>query len=77
MIFLESLQTHEQLPVVFEATDDNSISNLTRADINCDQTGTCYDGNFVLYSLSLSVLKNFYDLTKLIIQFNDDTISVV
>ncbi|KAG8249819.1 hypothetical protein J6590_012130 [Homalodisca vitripennis] len=39
----KSSQANEQLPVVFEATDDNSISNLTRTDINCDKTGTCYD----------------------------------
>ncbi|XP_054273199.1 uncharacterized protein LOC128993367 [Macrosteles quadrilineatus] len=39
----KSLNTHEQLPVVFETTDDNNISNLTRTDINCDKTGTCYD----------------------------------
>ncbi|KAI4457720.1 hypothetical protein MML48_7g00009331 [Holotrichia oblita] len=30
------------LPVVFEATEDPSL-NLTRSDINCDKTGTCYD----------------------------------
>jgi len=34
---------HEQLPVVFESTDDPSL-NLTRTDLNCDKTGTCYDG---------------------------------
>ncbi|XP_050442492.1 uncharacterized protein LOC126846749 [Adelges cooleyi] len=33
---------HEQLPVVFESTDDPSL-NLTRTDLNCDKTGTCYD----------------------------------
>ncbi|XP_026479536.1 uncharacterized protein LOC113385929 [Ctenocephalides felis] len=31
------------LPVVFDATEDPSINNLTRADVNCDKTGTCYD----------------------------------
>ncbi|XP_071050814.1 uncharacterized protein [Onthophagus taurus] len=31
------------LPVVFEATEDPTINNLTRSDINCDKTGTCYD----------------------------------
>ncbi|XP_022198709.1 uncharacterized protein LOC111055743 [Nilaparvata lugens] len=35
--------THDQLPVVFDTTDDPSINNLTRSDINCDKTGTCYD----------------------------------
>lgn len=43
-MFTESAQGLEQLPVVFETTDDNNISNLTRTDINCDKTGTCYDG---------------------------------
>lgn len=43
-MFTESAQSLEQLPVVFETTDDNNISNLTRTDINCDKTGTCYDG---------------------------------
>ncbi|XP_050525481.1 uncharacterized protein LOC126896594 [Daktulosphaira vitifoliae] len=33
---------HEQLPVVFESTDDPNL-NLTRTDLNCDKTGTCYD----------------------------------
>ncbi|XP_026816574.1 LOW QUALITY PROTEIN: uncharacterized protein LOC113556053 [Rhopalosiphum maidis] len=33
---------HEQLPVVFESTDDPAL-NLTRTDLNCDKTGTCYD----------------------------------
>lgn len=36
---------HEQLPVVFESTDDPSL-NLTRTDLNCDKTGTCYDGQY-------------------------------
>lgn len=35
---------HENLPLVFENTEDPSINNLTRNDINCDKTGTCYDG---------------------------------
>lgn len=30
-------------PVVFETTEDPTINNLTRNDINCDKTGTCYD----------------------------------
>ncbi|CAH0384150.1 unnamed protein product [Bemisia tabaci] len=34
---------HETIPVVFETTDDPTLSNLTRTDINCDKTGTCYD----------------------------------
>lgn len=32
------------LPVVIETTQDPTINNLTRNDINCDKTGTCYDG---------------------------------
>ncbi|KAB0800871.1 hypothetical protein PPYR_05225 [Photinus pyralis] len=31
------------LPIVFEATEDPNLNNLTRNDINCDKTGTCYD----------------------------------
>lgn len=34
----------DPLPVVFETTEDSTINNLTRNDINCDKTGTCYDG---------------------------------
>jgi len=37
----------EQLPVVFETTEDPAANNLTRADVNCDKTGTCYDGMFI------------------------------
>ncbi|XP_071645765.1 uncharacterized protein Tyn isoform X2 [Temnothorax longispinosus] len=33
----------DPLPVVFETTEDSTINNLTRNDINCDKTGTCYD----------------------------------
>lgn len=32
------------LPVVFETTEDSTLNNLTRSDVNCDKTGTCYDG---------------------------------
>lgn len=35
-------------PVVFETTEDPTINNLTRNDINCDKTGTCYDGMYIL-----------------------------
>lgn len=38
--------TEHTLPIVFDATEDPSINNLTRADVNCDKTGTCYDGEF-------------------------------
>ncbi|KAF5285569.1 hypothetical protein FQA39_LY16581 [Lamprigera yunnana] len=31
------------LPVVFEATEDPTLTNLSRTDVNCDKTGTCYD----------------------------------
>ncbi|XP_057666359.1 uncharacterized protein LOC130900056 isoform X1 [Diorhabda carinulata] len=31
------------LPVVFETTEDTTLNNLTRNDVNCDKTGTCYD----------------------------------
>ncbi|KAE8751362.1 hypothetical protein FOCC_FOCC001933 [Frankliniella occidentalis] len=33
----------DQLPVVFDTTEDPNVNNLTRADVNCDKTGTCYD----------------------------------
>lgn len=33
------------LPVVFDTTDDPTLNNLTRSDVNCDKRGTCYDGN--------------------------------
>lgn len=29
--------------MVFDATEDPGINNLTRTDVNCDKTGTCYD----------------------------------
>lgn len=46
---------HEQLPVVFESTDDPSL-NLTRTDLNCDKTGTCYDGQYnLIYNTQLFV----------------------
>lgn len=35
--------TENTLPVHFDATEDPSINNLTRTDVNCDKTGTCYD----------------------------------
>ncbi|KAK9875154.1 hypothetical protein WA026_005945 [Henosepilachna vigintioctopunctata] len=31
------------LPVVFDATEDPNLNNLTKSDVNCDKTGTCYD----------------------------------
>lgn len=40
-----------QLPVVFEATEDPSLTNLSRSDANCDKTGTCYDGTVLLSKL--------------------------
>nr|CAD7442675.1 unnamed protein product [Timema bartmani] len=33
----------DNLPIVFDSTEDPTINNLTRTDINCDKTGTCYD----------------------------------
>lgn len=51
-VFTESTTpSHEQLPVVFESTDDPSL-NLTRTDLNCDKTGTCYDGKYLHTSYS-------------------------
>lgn len=35
--------TMDQLPVVFDTTEDPGVNNLTRTDVNCDKTGTCYD----------------------------------
>lgn len=35
------------LPVDFDTSVDSTLSNLTKtADVNCDKTGTCYDGKF-------------------------------
>ncbi|XP_023720751.1 uncharacterized protein LOC111871709 isoform X1 [Cryptotermes secundus] len=34
---------HENLPPEINTTVDPSLNNLTRNDINCDKTGTCYD----------------------------------
>ncbi|XP_055840957.1 uncharacterized protein LOC129908488 [Episyrphus balteatus] len=31
------------LPVSIDATEDPNLNNLTRTDVNCDKTGTCYD----------------------------------
>ncbi|XP_055380532.1 uncharacterized protein LOC129611414 [Condylostylus longicornis] len=31
------------LPVTLDATEDPTLNNLTRNDVNCDKTGTCYD----------------------------------
>lgn len=39
----------DALPITFDTTEDNTINNLTRADVNCDKTGTCYDGKMNLY----------------------------
>ena len=39
---------HENLPLVFDSTEDPSINNQTRNDINCDKTGTCYDGKLLM-----------------------------
>lgn len=33
--------------MVFDATEDPTLNNLTRTDANCDKTGTCYDGNCI------------------------------
>jgi hypothetical protein len=45
-IFSETAPTNteQSLPVVFDATEDPTLTNLTRSDVNCDKTGTCYDG---------------------------------
>lgn len=31
------------MPITFDATEDPAVNNLTRTDVNCDKTGTCYD----------------------------------
>lgn len=38
------------LPVVFETTEDATLNNQSRADVNCDKTGTCYDGKFCTFT---------------------------
>lgn len=33
------------LPIFIETTEDPTLNNITKsADVNCDKTGTCYDG---------------------------------
>lgn len=49
-----------QLPVVFEATEDPSLTNLSRSDANCDKTGTCYDGKVLLSKLRDPTLGHFF-----------------
>lgn len=48
MIFFFFAETasnqHENLPAEINTTVDPTLNNLTRNDINCDKTGTCYDG---------------------------------
>lgn len=36
-------------PIDIETKQDASINNLTRTDVNCDKTGTCYDGKTHIY----------------------------
>lgn len=49
------------LPVVFEATEDPTLNNLTRNDVNCDKTGTCYDGKSNNETLSKLHILNRFD----------------
>lgn len=46
------------LPVVFESTEDPTLNNLTRSDVNCDKTGTCYDGKFTFFILISNMNKS-------------------
>ncbi|KAG8233238.1 hypothetical protein J437_LFUL013301, partial [Ladona fulva] len=36
-------KTPETLPVVVDKIEDETLNNETRTDVNCDNTGTCYD----------------------------------
>lgn len=47
----------DPLPIVFETTEDPTINNLTRNDINCDKTGTCYDGMALTFPYFLKFLR--------------------
>lgn len=39
-----SAPSENSLPLTLETQEDPSLNNLTRSDVNCDKTGTCYDG---------------------------------
>ncbi|XP_067636148.1 uncharacterized protein tyn [Eurosta solidaginis] len=38
-----ALDKLDTLPVSLDTTEDPNLLNITRTDVNCDKTGTCYD----------------------------------
>ncbi|XP_039960731.1 uncharacterized protein LOC126760600 [Bactrocera neohumeralis] len=38
-----TLDKLDTLPVSLDTTEDPNLTNITRNDVNCDKTGTCYD----------------------------------
>ncbi|XP_077287259.1 trynity isoform X2 [Arctopsyche grandis] len=38
-----SSPSENSLPITVETQEDPNLNNLTRTDVNCDKTGTCYD----------------------------------
>ncbi|XP_036339172.1 uncharacterized protein LOC118748682 [Rhagoletis pomonella] len=38
-----TLDKLDTLPVSLDTTEDPNLTNITRTDVNCDKTGTCYD----------------------------------
>lgn len=39
-----TLDKIDTLPVSLDTIEDPNLTNMTRNDVNCDKTGTCYDG---------------------------------
>lgn len=65
--------TDHTLPVVFDATEDPSVNNLTRSDANCDKTGTCYDGKqFALFAMT-PTFTNFFTISRCTLQGYPDS----
>lgn len=54
-ILASGAPSDNSLPVVFETTEDSTLNNLTRSDVNCDKTGTCYDGKNNKYKLKYAI----------------------
>lgn len=53
-----SAPSENSLPLTLETQEDPNLNNLTRTDVNCDKTGTCYDGeSFFMNGLSDESLK--------------------
>lgn len=49
-----TLDKIDTLPVSLDTIEDPNLTNMTRNDVNCDKTGTCYDGESFPIAESLS-----------------------